>query len=57
MVLNDPVGPPLIDPTQIPPDLPPLWYDGGFVILLALQDPFGRPLSPIPPPTQVVLGL
>ncbi len=55
-VLNDPVGPALTDPTQIPPPDPPLWYDGGFVILLALQDPYGRPLSPIPPPTQVVLG-
>jgi hypothetical protein len=57
MLLNDPVGPPLHDPTQIPPPDPPLWYEGGFVILLALQDPYGRPLSPIPPPTQVVLGL
>jgi hypothetical protein len=51
LLLNDPIGPELIDPTQgVPPDPPPVWLDGGFYIALAPTDPYGRPLSPITAP-------
>jgi hypothetical protein len=50
MQLNDPIGPPLLDPTEVPPPTKPLWLPDGFLPLLALTDPYGRPLSPIAPP-------
>jgi hypothetical protein len=47
LVLNDPIGPALIDPTHVPPPAEPLWLPSGFARFLALLDPYGRPLSPI----------
>jgi hypothetical protein len=55
LLLNDPIGPQLIDPTSPPPVNPaPVWYDTGFVSLLALVDPYGRPISPLQSPLPVV---
>jgi hypothetical protein len=53
-LLNDPIGPKLIDPTVLPPDDPPIqWFGGGFYVELALVDPYGRPVRLMPPPPVV----
>jgi hypothetical protein len=53
LVLNDPIGPALVDPTQVPSPDEPLWLPQGFGSFLALLDPYGRPLSPITLPPGV----
>jgi hypothetical protein len=55
LLLNDPIGPQLIDPTLPPPrESMPLWFDSGFFNLLALTDPYGRPITPLKPAPPVV---
>jgi hypothetical protein len=46
LVLDDPIGPPLIDPTEVPPPPEPNWLLDGFREILALIDPSGRALPP-----------
>jgi len=49
-LLSDPIGPQLIDPTNPPPlDATPVWFTTGFFDVLALTDPYGRPISPLQP--------
>src|SRR5262249_46345878 len=45
LLVSDPIGLALIDPTIVPPhDIYPTWYDAGFIPLFALLGPYGRPM-------------
>lgn len=56
-VLTDPIGPKLVDPNAPPRPraVQPEWYNKGFKAVLAVTDPFGRPVKPIAPPPVVLL--
>src|SRR5262249_6760324 len=55
-VLTDAIGPKLVDPNAPQPKpMVPEWYSNGFKVVLAVTDPFGRPVTFIEPPPVVFL--
>jgi hypothetical protein len=54
-VLTDAIGPKLIGPNPPPQPIVPEWFGSGFKVVLAVTDPFGRPVTFIEPPPVVFL--
>jgi hypothetical protein len=56
LLLSDPIGPPLVDPTT-PPEryIDPVWFGNPFWVTVSLIDPYGRPVSLTDPPPVVSL--